>query len=329
MQNTTTRMRAAVNTRYGPPDVVRIVDDLPLPVAGPDQVLVRVTAAAVTSADSRIRAARFPRGFGAFARLAFGIRRPRRQVLGSSFAGTVLGVGAKVTDLTVGDRVCGMTGARMGCHADHLAVDRKRITRIPDGVDDNHAAGALFGGSTALHFFRTRVGVGKGMSVLVVGGSGAVGSAAIQLARHVGATVTAVTGPTNLTLARQLGATTVIDHTTTDITGLAERFDVVLDTVGTLSPATGKPLLTERGVLQLAVADLGQTITARGRVQAGSAPEKPADFEYLLDLVADGTLTVVFDGAVGRDGVVALDDIADAYRRIDSGRKIGTIIVRP
>lgn len=329
MQNTTTRMRAAVTTRYGAPDVVRIVDDLPLPSVGPDQVLVRVTAAAVTSADSRIRAARFPRGFGVPARLAFGIRRPRRQVLGSSLAGTVLEIGTRVTDLAVGDRVCGMTGARMGCHADHAAVDRRRVVRIPDGVDDTRAAGILFGGTTALHFLRTRAGVAEGMSVLVVGGSGAVGSAAIQLARHAGATVTAVTGPTNLDLAHRLGAATVVDHTRTDITCLAARFDIVLDTVGTLSPATGSPLLTDRGVLQLAVADLGQTLTARGRVQAGSAPEKPAAFESLLDLVAGGALTVVLDDAVGDGGVVALDDIVDAHRRIDSGHKVGSIVVRP
>lgn len=329
MQNTATHMRAAVNTRYGPPDVVRIVDDLPVPAMGSEQVLIRVTAAAVTSADSRIRAARFPRGFGPFARLAFGIRRPRRHVLGSSLAGTVTAVGSGVTDLTIGDRVCGMTGARMGCHAEFVAVDRRRIVRIPDGVDDIQAAGVLFGGSTALHFLRTRAAVQKGMSVLIVGGSGAVGSAAIQLARHLGATVTAVTGPTNLDLARRLGAATVIDHTTTDITSLENRFDIVLDTVGALSPATGKPLLTARGVLQLAVADLGQTITARGRVQAGSAPEKAAAFDQLLDLVAAGALTVVFDRAVGKDGVVALEDIADAHRRIDTGHKVGSIIVTP
>lgn len=315
-------MRAAVNLRYGPPEVLRIID-VPDPVPGADQVLVRVRSAAVTAADARIRAARFPRGFTPFARLAFGFTRPRRTILGSAFAGVVTAVGTAVTDLHPGERVAGMTGIRFGAHAEQLAVDRSRITTIPDAVDDDQAAGVLFGGSTALHYLVRRAGITAGQKVLVIGGSGAVGSNAVQLAADLGAHVTAVTGPDNLELARELGAKTVIDHRTTDITGLTDRFDVVLDTVGVLSSRTGKALLTPAGKLQLAVADLWQTATARGRVQAGSSSEKAEDFAHLLDLVAAKRLRAVVDRTVDLDGMV------EAHRRVDSGRKVGNILLHP
>lgn len=229
-------MRAAVVERYGPPSVVS-VRTWPDPQPGRGEVLVRVGAASVNSGDARIRGARFPRGFGLPARVALGIRGPRQPVLGVAFAGTVSAVGEGVSGLRIGDRVAGMNGARMGAHAELLAVRADRAVPIPEGVSDADAAGALFGGTTAMHFLRDLVG--PGTSVLVNGSSGSVGSAAVQLARAAGGTVTAVTRDENAPLARRLGASATVDYTRTQVAELTERYDVVLDTVGNIDIATG------------------------------------------------------------------------------------------
>jgi len=314
-------MRAAVVRSYGSPEVVQ-VRDLPRPEVGRGQVLVRVAAAAVTSGDARIRAARFPAGFGPFARLAFGVLRPRRPVLGSAFSGVVGAVGPGVVDLAAGDRVCGMTGMRMGAHAEHLVAGADRVTSVPPSVSHEDAAGVLFGGTTALHFLRGRAEVGPGTTVLVNGASGAVGTNAVQLAAYLGGRVTGVCSAANRDLVLGLGAERVLSHDVHDVLQ-AGRFDVVLDTVGNLTIASGQRLLAPGGVLALAVAGLGQTLRARGNVVAGSAPERVTDYELLLGLVAVGTLRVV------TDRIVALDDMVEAHRLVDSGRKRGNVLVRP
>ncbi len=315
-------MKAAVVDRYGPPEVVRIAD-VPRPEPQAEEVVVRVSAAAVTAGDARIRGARFPKGFGLPARLVFGIVRPRRPILGSSFSGVVETVGSRVGAFAPGDEVCGMTGTRMGAHAEFVAVPVKKVARKPAGVTHEDAAGLLFGGTAALFFLRDKASVGSGMTVLVNGASGALGTNAVQIADHFGATVTAVTSAANAALVTELGADRVIDYTADDLTTSAERFDVVLDTVGNLSISTGRRLLSPRGVLVLVVANLGEMIRARGNVVAGSAPERVDDFDLLLQLVANGEITVVHDQTYD------LDDIVDAYRRVDGGHKVGNVVVRP
>lgn len=315
-------MRAAVVDRYGPPEVVRVVE-VPRPEPGADEVLVRVEAAAVTSGDARIRGAHFPPGFAVPARLAFGIRRPRRPILGGALSGTVVAVGERVTGVSPGDAVCAMTGTKLGAHAELTAVPAKAIVRIPAGVSHDDAAGLLFGGTTALHFLRTTAAVGPGRSVLVNGASGAVGTNAVQLARHLGATVTGVTSAPNAELVLDLGAEHVIDHTSDDLLATSERFDVVLDAVGNLSVDSGRHLLRDGGVLVLAVAGLADVVRPRRHVIAGSAPERPEDIEALVALLAAGELRVVLDREYALDGIV------EAHRRVDTGHKVGNVIVHP
>lgn len=315
-------MRAAVYERYGPPEVVS-VREIPTPVPGKGEVRVRIEATAVTAADGRLRAARFPRGFGPFARLAFGVSGPRRQVLGSCLAGVIESVGPGVAQFAIGDEVCGMAGSRMGTHAELAVVSADRLVPKPSGVSHDDAAAVLFGGTTAWQFLHVKSSVAPGDRVLVVGASGAVGSNALQLAVIAGAAVTAVTSSANAELARRLGAQEVVDYAITDITSMSERFDLVIDTVGTLTKSTGRPLLRPGGVLLLVAADLWGTVTARGNVRAGVAGEDVADMTALLDLVADGSLQVPMDRAL------PLDDIVEAHRRVDSGRKVGNIVVRP
>ncbi len=315
-------MKAAVVRRYGPPEVVSVTE-VPRPSPRAGDALVRVHAVAVTAADSRIRAARFPKGFGFVARLVFGIIRPRRKVLGSSFSGVIEAVGARVNGLAPGDEVCGMTGIAFGAHAEYVAVAASKLARKPAGVSHEDAAGVLFGGATALYFLRDKASIDPGTTVLVNGASGAIGTNAVQLAKFFGAQVTGVTSSANVALVTELGATQVIDYTQQPLADVAERFDVVLDAVGNLSIAAGRRLVDEHGVLVLAVATLAETIRARGNVVAGPAPERTADFELLLKLVADGELSVVIDQRY------ELADITEAHRRVDTGHKIGNIIVCP
>lgn len=315
-------MLAASVDRYGAPSVIRVVE-VPDPTAGAGEVLVRVTAASVNSGDARMRAANFPPGFGGVARLAIGFRGPRRRILGIALAGTIEAVGAGVTDLAPGDRVAGMIGARMGAHAELAAVQATRLARIPAGVSDDAAAAALFGGTTALYFLRTRAAVSAGDTVLVNGASGSVGSAAVQFARIAGARVTAVTRASNAELVRRLGADRAIDYTVTPLEALDEKFDVVFDAVGNLDRKSGMRLVAEGGVLQLVVAGLGDMLGARGRVHAGTAPERVDDVEHILALVAAGK----FDPLVEEVG--GLDQVAVAHERIDSGRKVGNLVVTP
>lgn len=315
-------MRAVVVDRYGPPHVARVVE-VPKPRPRKDEVLVRVVAAAVTSGDARIRGGRFPSGFALPARLAFGLRGPRRRILGMVFSGVIEDAGPGVANLAPGHAVCGMTGISMGAHAEYVSVPVRRVAAVPSGVSHADAAGVLFGGSTALYFLRDKASVGPGMTVLVNGASGAVGSNAVQLARHFGATVTGVTSAGNAALVRRLGAGRVIDYAVSDVRALADRFDVVFDAVGNLSIASGRRLLRDGGVLVLAVASVWDMLRARRGVAVGSSPERAADFAWLLQRVAANELAVVIERTF------ALEQIGDAYRLVDSGHKRGNVIVRP
>ena len=315
-------MRAAVVDRYGPPEIVRITD-VPHPQPKRGTVLVRVTAAGVNSGDARIRGGRFPAGFGVLARLGIGLRGPRRRVPGVTLAGTVEALGEGVTEFAVGDRVAGYTGMRMGAHAEFAVAPVASLARIPDGVSDTDAAAIAFGGATAQWFLRDRAKVRSGETVLVVGATGAVGSVAVQLAARAGAEVTAVCSARNADLARRLGAAHHVDYAITPVTSIRERFDVVIDTTGTVDRAAGLRLLGPGGRLALVAASLGDMMRARGPVLVGTSPERADDMATLLGLVADGSLdplTTVVGG---------LEALPEAHRLIDGGHKVGALVIEP
>jgi NADPH:quinone reductase-like Zn-dependent oxidoreductase len=314
-------MRAAVVRRFGPPDIVT-VEDRPSPKGGDKDLVVRVHTAAVTSADARIRAARFPRGFGLLGRLIFGVRRPRRPVLGANVAGIVETVGAKVTGFAPGDRVAVVTGLAMGAHAELVVVRASKVAVLPPTVSFDDGAGVLFGGLTAWSYLHDKLRVSAGSSVLVIGAAGAVGSNTVQLAALAGCHVTGVCRAANAETVIALGASTTIDYVATPIDTIDERYDIVIDTVGVLTIASGRRLLRPGGRLGLMVTTLGQTVRARGAVVAGPATERIEDIRRLLDLVSDGSLRVVIDS------VVPLDDIATAHRTVDTGHKRGNVLVR-
>lgn len=313
-------MRAVSVARYGPPEVATVVD-IETPSAGRGQVLVRIEAAAVTAGDARMRSGDFPAGFGFAAKLAIGVRGPRRHILGTAHAGVVEEVGEGTDSFSVGDRVAGMNGARFGAHAQYAAVGTGAIARMPDEISHTDAAAAMFGGMTALRFLDGRVH--DGMRVLVNGASGSVGSAVVQLARRRGAQVTAVTSDRNRALVERLGASTVVDYARTPVAALAGTYDLIFDAVGTIDRRLGLRLAGERGTVILAVASLGETVLARGRVVTGPLKELGDDARAIGEMIAEGTFdpltTVVGD----------LDAVVEAYRRVDTGHKVGNLVVTP
>lgn len=319
-------MRAAIVDRFGPPEVIGLAE-VPTPEPRSGEVLVRVAAAAVTAADSRMRAARFPSGFGVIARPAIGFRGPRVHILGNCLSGTVEAVGTGVTEFAPGDEVAGMTGGQMRAHAEYATVAVSSLARKPPGVTHSDAAGILFGGTTALFFLRDRAKLTAGETVLVNGASGSVGSAAVQISGHLGATVTGIASARNQEFLRRIGTGHAMDYAVAPVDAIGDRFDVVLDAVGTVDGDTGLQLLTERGRLLLVVAGFSDTLRAalrgRGRVFAGVAPERAADIALLLELVERGELDATTEVAGG------LEALPDAHRLVDSGRKVGNLVVLP
>jgi NADPH:quinone reductase-like Zn-dependent oxidoreductase len=320
-------MKIVFVPRYGPPEVAEFRDvPTPLPAAG--EVRIRVLAAAVTAADWRVRSGEMPRGFGVLRGPALGFRGPRKGVLGTDAAGVVDMVGAGVTRFKVGDPLLAFPGSAMGCHAEFLVMKEDgRVAAKPANLSFEEAAALPFGAMTALDFLR-RGGLREGESVLVNGASGNVGSAAVQLAKFLGAHVTAVCSGPNVSLVRSLGADQVIDYTTSDFATGDARFDVVMDCVGNAPYARVKNILAPQGRLLAVLADLPAMLAApftgrarSHRVVAGPASEKPADLVAIADLAAQRKLRPVIDQRF------PFARIVDAYRVVDSGRKKGSVIV--
>ncbi|WP_394554988.1 NAD(P)-dependent alcohol dehydrogenase [Agromyces sp. MMS24-JH15] len=323
-------MRAAIADRFGPPEVVRI-GETPTPTPGPRELLVRVRATTVSIADHRLRARDIPRGLGLLVAAKIGLRRPRTPVLGMDAAGVVAAVGAEVTRFAPGDEVILMRGQDFGCHAEFVVIaEDGEVARKPAGLSFEEAAAIVFGGHTALRFLEG-VAIGPGSEVLVNGASGAVGSAAVQLAADRGATVTAVTSGRNEALVRSLGASRVIDHAREDFLADPEarsRYDVIVECVGNASFRRSRHLLRPGGTLLLVIVDLRDLLTAARRARraglvADAGPERlgPDGMSRLAALAESGVLRPVIDRTY------AFDEIVDAHRYVDTGHKRGNVVV--
>jgi NADPH:quinone reductase-like Zn-dependent oxidoreductase len=320
-------MKAFVATAYGPPEVLRLAE-LEKPVPKDDEVSIRVVATGVNSADVRIRSLTMPTGFGVVARLIFGLTRPRQPVLGAELAGVVEAVGAKVTRFRAGDAVFGLCGTRMGAHAEYCCVrETGAIAAKPSSLSFVQAAGLSFGGTAALHFLR-RGGLQPGEHVLVNGAAGSVGSAAVQLAKHFGAEVTGICSTGNLELVKSLGADHVIDYTQQDFARHRPRYDVVLDSIGTLSIRRVRAALAPRGRLLLVAASLPQmlatpwvALTSRQKLITGPAPERAEDLSFLAELVESRAFVPLIDRCY------PFERLPEAHRYVGTGRKKGSVVV--
>ncbi len=317
-------MKAAVYTKYGPPEVLEI-KDITKPVPNEKEVLVKIHTVAATIADSRVRAANFPAGLGFMAKLVFGITAPRKQVLGSSFSGVVESVGSEVTKYKQGDEVFGMTGTKFSAYAEYLTISEgSSVAHKPSEISHEDASALSFGGTTALYFLRDVAKIKSGQTILINGASGAVGTNAVQLAKYFGAKVTAICSTKNIDLVKSLGADKVIDYTKENYLDTEDNYDFVMDAVGNMKTDEATSKLNPQGKFLLVVGDLKGMLKAAfsKNILQGTSPEKKEDLEFLADLMKDGKLKAIIDSTF------TLDQIVEAHHKIDSGHKVGNIVIK-
>lgn len=271
----------------------------------------------------------FPPGFGLLGRLAIGIRGPRQPILGTELSGEVEAVGSEVTAFKPADEVFAFPGSRMGCHVEYRCIAANGpVAKKPANLSHEQAAALCFGGATMLDFFR-RGALRSGERVLVNGASGAVGTAAVQLAKHFGAHVTGVCSAANLELVRSIGADRVIDYTQDDFARSGQTYDVIVDAAGTAPFSRSASALSGGGRLLLVLAGLTDMLKApwvglthTRKVIAGPAAERPEYVHQLGQLATAGRFTPVVDRCY------PFDEIRAAHRYVDSGRKRGNVVIR-
>lgn len=320
-------MKAVVYRQYGGPEVLHITEvETPVPKA--DEVLIKIHATTVTAGDWRVRSLDVPRGFGLLSRLALGVTGPRQPILGSELSGVITAAGSEVTKFKPGDAVIAFPGVRLGCHAEYRCLsETAAIALKPASLDHDHAAALSFGGTTALHFLRAAKMI-AGEKILVNGASGAVGTAAVQLAKHFGVEVTAVCSAANADLVRSLGADHVIDYKTEDFTRNGMVYDVIMDNAGTAPFSRSRASLREGGRLLVVLGGLGDllripwvALTNSRKVIGGTAKETQADVQFLADLAERGVYKPVIDRRY------RFDEIVEAHRYVDTGRKKGNVVI--
>lgn len=317
-------MKTARYTTYGGPETI-VFADVPIPRPAAGEVLIRVHAAPVTAGDARMRSGRVPRGFGLLLRLVIGWRRPRIAP-GWAFSGEVAGLGTGVTTFVIGQKVFGLKGFKGGSHAEYLTIRADGpVLPLPATLDHKTGAAFFFGGLTALQFLTVKAGLQPGERVLVIGATGAVGSAAVQIAAELGARVTAVASATNHALARKMGAEAVHDYRDGPVSG---TFDVILDVMGTCGWSGAQALLAPGGRLCLITADLAGTLGAAlrprrqgRRVIAGTSGDGRTDMEHLLRQHTQGGYTPVLGE------VLPFDQLQQAHRIAESFHKPGNLVV--
>ncbi len=301
-------MKAAICTKYGPPEVLEI-QEVPTPSPRRHEILVRIVAAGVNSGDARIRSLRVNEFMKVIMRLVLGVSKPRQPILGNVFAGVVESVGNRVSKFKSGDRVFGMTGFQFGTYAEYVAVnENSNVMEMPTNATFEEAAAIVFGGQTALHFLqKARICENPDLKVLIAGATGSVGSAAIQIAKHHKADVTAICSSQGQRLVNELGVEKAFLYDR-DLTTGTEKFDIVFDAHGQLDEHLRDTLLKKGGRYQ--------------SVSSGYASETIHQLQQLKELFERGKLKAVIDRTF------PMAKIVDAHRYVDMGRKKGNVVLR-
>jgi NADPH:quinone reductase-like Zn-dependent oxidoreductase len=330
-------VKAAVFTEFGPPEVLHVREVAAPVVKGDHDILIRVHATSVNFGDTLVRnfAAVSPRAFHMpwlfwlIGKVAFGFRRPRIHVLGSEFAGTVEAVGTRVTRFKPGDAVFGYRGARMGAYAEYVTMPENGVvTNKPANMTDEEAAGCPYGALMALGLL-TKLRLQPGQQVLVVGASGGIGPAIVQLAHgHFGAIVNGVCGTARLAYVKSLGAHAVIDYTREDFVDRPETYDVIIDILGKSSFARCRRILNPHGrmvfvsfklkrILQM----LRTMVVGDKKVICALSTERQEDLVFIRTLVEAGQLRSFVDRSF------PLEEAAEAHRYAESGAKRGAVVI--
>ena len=321
-------MKAIIATKYGPPDVLQL-QEVEKPTPKENEILVRIYATAATRADAEMR-----QGPPLFGRLLTGLRRPKAAIPGGAFAGEIEELGSNVKLFNKGDQIFGETGLSAGAYAEYKCLPEEGAAAIkPANMTYEEAVAVSEGATTALHFLRDKGKIQSGQKALINGASGAIGTAAVQLAKVFGAEVTGVCSTTNLDLVKSLGADEVIDYTKEDFTKSGKTYDIIFDTVGKSSFSRCKGSLTQSGVylnpalgLSILLRMLWTSMIGSKKAIiafAGMRPEseKVKDLRFLNELVEAGKIKAVIDRRY------RLEQMAEAHSYVDKGHKKGSVVI--
>lgn len=323
-------MKAIITTGYGSAEVFQL-DNVATPSPKDNEILIKVHASSVTKADTMMRT-----GKPYIGRLFLGLTKPKHPIWGTGFAGVVEAVGAAVNKFKVGDQVFGENIDTMGAYAEYLTVPEEGIVaHLPENLNFEEAAGLCDGGITSLNFLCNLGNIQEGQKVLINGASGALGTAAVQIAKHFGAEVTGVCSTKNVDLVKELGADYVIDYTQEDFTHNTAAYDFIYDTVGVRAFADCRNALKEQGIYASPV--LGMPLLMQmlvtafvGNKQAkfsatGALPveETKRLLGILLEIIEAGNLQVVIDRTY------PLEQLAAAHTYVDKGHKKGNVVLKP
>jgi len=315
-------MKAAVYTQYGQPEVLQ-VKEVGKPIPKNNEILIKVNATAVNSGDVRLRKA------DPFAvRFIFGLLKPKINILGTVFSGEVESAGKDVKKFRVGDQVFGHTDMSFGAYGEYKCIPEDGSLALkPANITHAEAATIPFGGVTAWHFIK-KANIQSGQKVLIAGASGAVGTAAVQLAKSLGAEVTAVCSTGNMALVKSIGADKVIDYTKEDFTKNGEMYDVIFDTVKTIHVSSSLKSLNKNGVMILSAAGMPEMLqglwvskTSSKKVLTGVISHTAADIIFLKELIEAGKYKPVIDKTY------PLEQIAEAHTYVEKGHKKGNVSI--
>jgi NADPH:quinone reductase-like Zn-dependent oxidoreductase len=317
-------MKAAVYTKYGPPEVVQL-SEVHKPTPKHNEVLIKVHAATVNRTDCGFRSAQY-----FIVRFFSGLLRPKNKVLGNEFAGEIEAIGTNVKSFKIGDKVFGYNEQQFGAHAEYMVMpENDAITTMPSSTTYELTAPLTEGVHYALCDIRAAK-IKAGQKILINGATGAIGSAAVQLVKYLGADVTAVCATEYVELVKSLGATVVIDYTKEDFTKLNEQFDVVFDAVGKSSFGKCRPILKRNGIYmstELGYMSQNPFLALLTPLFGGKKVLFPIpsiskkDVIFFKELVEAGDLKPVIDR------YYTLDQIVDAYKYVETGQKIGNVVI--
>ena len=322
-------MKAIIHSKYGPPAELQL-KEVEKPVPEENEVLIKIHATTVTTTDCNARNFTFvPASFMFFARLMFGFKKPRIKILGIDLAGEIEAIGKNVKLFKAGDQVFGSPGTKFGGHAEYVCVPEKGALAIkPADLTWEKAAAISLAGNTALFYIRDLAKIQPGQTILIHGASGAIGTYAVQLAKHYGAVVTGVCSGTNAALVKSLGADKVIDYTKEDFTKSAESYDFVFGVVGKSTFSQCKGILKPKGIYlenMMEVKDflkvLRTSITGGKKIKGGVSTESAENLNFLKELIVSGKLIPVIDR------VYPLERTAEAFQYVEQGHKKGNVVI--
>ena len=323
-------MKAILHTQYGAPDLLQL-KEVDKPAPKDNEVLIAIHATTVSTGDCNVRNFTFvTKSMLPIAKLMFGIGKPwKARVLGTELAGEVERVGKDVTRFKTGDRVVASTGAAGGGHAQYACLPETGAVAIkPDSLSWEQAVAIPFGANTALYFLRDLGKIRAGQDLLIIGASGAIGSAGVQLAKHFGARVTGVCSGANVELVKALGADSVIDYTREDFTKSGNTYDLIFDVVGATTFDRCQRSLKPNGVFLQNIMELSDivrvlwtSITGGKKIKGGVAIGNMANMGLITALAAAGKLKPVIDRSY------PLEQIAEAFKYVEQGHKKGNVVI--